>query len=163
MAYRIQFQLGREKGQRYFGNRYKEVQYERLIRHPKAVLRDVSEFLGIDYDPAMLEFSSSAKQLVAEDEKDWKGNITGPLLSDNLEKWRNELERRKIVRIENICDFVFRKSLYEKAYPNLTFQELVENLSLSPAIWMVEYAYKQRLSMKLHSVRGRLESNKGLH
>lgn len=162
MAYRIQFQLGREEGQRYFGSRYKEVQYERLIRQPETVLQNVCEFLGIDYDPAMLEFSRSADRLVAEDERAWKKNVSGPLLSDNFGKWRSELARKQIVRIESLCSAVFREGPYTKAFPDLTLRERGEISALMPALSMAEWLYKRRRERMVRSVVARIRSNRAL-
>jgi LPS sulfotransferase NodH len=39
------------------GDRYVEISYEELIREPQTVLTQLANFLGVDYDPAMLQYN----------------------------------------------------------------------------------------------------------
>jgi len=87
----LQLRLGLEEGPAVFGDRYREVRYESLLTDPRSVLSDLCQWLKVTYTDAMLEFQSSARQLVASDEVAWKKETIGPLLSDNVGKWRNVL------------------------------------------------------------------------
>jgi len=127
MTYRVQFAIGRLCGRQLRKDLYKEVFYEELLTHPEGTMREVSQFLGIPYCPDMLGFSEKAKQIVASDEVDWKRNVMGPLLSNNFEKWRQDLDRREIVRIESVCRSAFGKGLYERSALRLRFGEAVES------------------------------------
>ncbi len=113
VAYCVQYSEGRTRGPALFGERYHEVRYESLITHPEAVLSEVAEFLGVAYDPAMLNFSESAAGIITEDEWDWKREAAGPLLRDNADKWKRELSSAQIGLIERACRQPFKDGLYD--------------------------------------------------
>jgi len=113
VAYRVQYAEGRARGPVLFGDRYREVQYESLISRPEEVLSDLAGFLGVAYDPAMLDFADSAAGLITGDEWDWKREAAGPLLRDNANKWRDELSSNQIGLIERACRQPFEDGFYE--------------------------------------------------
>jgi hypothetical protein len=115
LAYAVQYEEGRTRGPQCFGERYREVFYEQLISEPDRVLTEVCHFLGVDYDPAMLRFSESASDIISEDEWAWKQEAAGPLLSQNADKWRNELSGSEIGMVESACRGPFRDGLYQRA------------------------------------------------
>jgi hypothetical protein len=115
LAYRAQIQMGREEGPRLFGDRYLELRYERLITDPRGELTKIASFLEVTFDEAMLEFSISGKRLVADDEKDWKGNVSGPLLTNNMNKWRRQMTLDHVRKVEAACWPVFAEGLYQQA------------------------------------------------
>ncbi len=157
LAYRVQFQLGRERGRELFGENYLEIKYEELITGPEEILQGVSDFLDIDFSERMLDFGDSAEELVAEDEKSWKKNVTGPLKQDNYRKWENQMERRDVVRIEGICREVFDEGIYEIAYPEITVTEMLERRSLQVTARLASWFYVLRLERKIESFFSRYE------
>lgn len=52
---------------RTLGNRYKEITYEALVTAPEATLRDVCDWLGEQYEPAMLGYHKTAISRMPED------------------------------------------------------------------------------------------------
>lgn len=158
LAYRVQFQMGRDRGRNLFGENYMEVKYEELITQPEETLETVSGFLGINYSKKMLDFGESGEELVAEDEKSWKKNVTGPLKKDNYRKWENQMERRNIVRIESICQTVFNEGMYEIAHPELTGKERLERLPLQVMARLASWLYVLRLERKLKGFFSRYDT-----
>ena len=122
LAYRAQYDLGRHQGLKLFGENYLEIQYEHLLLKPQEELRKISQWLNIPFSENMLQFSKSARQLVASDEMSWKKEVLGPLLKNNMNKWEQELNPQKISQIESACNPAFQDGLYTKAYPNKTLQ-----------------------------------------
>lgn len=112
VAYSAQYSEGRENGPKYFGERYREIVYERLLADPQEELEGLCSFLGVRYDPAMLDFSESAAEIIAEDERAWKGAAAGPLLRGNADRWRKELTPAEISKIESGCPQPFEDGLY---------------------------------------------------
>ncbi|UJA18953.1 sulfotransferase [Thermoleophilia bacterium SCSIO 60948] len=51
-------------------NRYIEVRYEDLVLEPEVTLRNVCEFIELDFDPAMLHHEERAEQRMAEIDRD---------------------------------------------------------------------------------------------
>lgn len=114
-ANRVQLHMGRTQGPKLFGDHYNEFSYEDLLRDPTNVLSTITSFLNVDFDPAMLEFSKSSKQLVSNDEMDWKKETFEPLNQDNFGKWLDELTPWEAALTEHICSEAFAVMHYEKS------------------------------------------------
>jgi hypothetical protein len=106
-AYKVQIQMGRQMGKRFFRGHYSEVIYEQLLNNPGETLRRICDFLNIFYSSKMLDFSGSARKIISHSELQWKKEALGPLLRDNWGKWRNRLTNRQILIIEQCCPEVF--------------------------------------------------------
>lgn len=108
MICKEQLRRGRRLGRRLFGEAYLEVRYEHLIADPDAVLRRICEHVHVPFDACMLEFGESAKQLVDGREMSWKKETLGPLLSNNMEKWRTGLSAFQVRMTERVACECFR-------------------------------------------------------
>jgi hypothetical protein len=143
LAYRAQLRMGRNEGRRRFGDRYMEVQYERLISEPRETLAVVCRFLGVSYDPQMLEYHESSSRLVAPDEAEWKKNVTRPLLSENAGKWRQELTRSQVLQAERLCSDVFGPDgPYVRSIGRPGWGEQLRSLLCVPIGWGLDWAYR---------------------
>ena len=103
LVYRAQMRRGRTTGRRCFGERYRELRYEDLLRRPEETLTSVCRHIGVQYDPGMLDFGESARELIAEEEWGWKKNMVGPLMSGNIGNWEEELSPEVRRRVEGLC------------------------------------------------------------
>jgi hypothetical protein len=103
LIYKAQITRGRKQGKKYFPDNYYELFYEDLINQPEKELRKLCAFLRIDYNEKMLDFKSSANELIKESEISWKKETLGPLLNENLEKWKSELTYNQLFVIETVC------------------------------------------------------------
>lgn len=134
-ACREQLRRGRERGRRLFGEAWLEVRYEELVVDPESSLRSICAHIEVDYDPAMLAFSESAKGLVGADELAWKRETLGPLLPGNREKWRSELSPLQVRFVETAGGDWFEELGYERAQPTPTVGPLARvALGCAPAI-----------------------------
>jgi len=73
--------------ERHVGDRLLRLHYEDLARNPEATAREVCQFIGVDFDPAMLEFRSRAQHQLG-------GNPIRFETSQDIrldERWRREL------------------------------------------------------------------------
>ena len=66
------------------------VRYEDLVATPERELLRICEFVGVDYEPGMLEDRSGATGVAAEHEW-WKGDATGPLDRSRSGRWAEEM------------------------------------------------------------------------
>ena len=66
------------------------VRYEDLVGIPERELRRICEFVGVDYEPGMLEDRSGATGVAAEHEW-WKGDAPGPLDRSRSGRWADEM------------------------------------------------------------------------
>lgn len=117
LIYAEQLRRGRLEGLAAFGCRYLELHYEELIGEPEATLQRVCEHIALTWDPSMLEFGSSAAELVDSREMSWKRETLGPLLSNNSGKWREALTPWQVAYTEAICAEAFDALGYERCKP----------------------------------------------
>lgn len=144
LAYRAQYDLGRHQGPKLFAQNYLEIQYEHLLIQPQAELEKISNLLQIPFSDKMLQFSKSAQTLVASDEMAWKKEVLGPLLTNNMNKWANELTPQQITRIETACTPTFEDGLYQKAYSGAGLKNWIFNNSMA----LLSALYKNNITRK---------------
>lgn len=112
-AWRVQLELGfkylNDANLRYF-----ELRYENLISSPEDTLSALCNFLGLSYQPAMLNFSTNNQRFVAAEEFSWKKEVLQPLNQVNMNKWGNHLSDREIVLIEKFCSYQINRYDYKK-------------------------------------------------
>jgi hypothetical protein len=66
------------------------LRYEDLVAEPERELRHICAFVGVEYEPGMVEDRSGANSVAAEHEW-WKGDATGPLDRSRSGRWREEM------------------------------------------------------------------------
>lgn len=118
----IQLKLGHKIGLRITDN-YLLVSYEELLSNAEDVLTRICDFLQVDFESEMLSFQETAAKLVAEEEKQWKMETLGPLLTNNSGKWKGKLLDSEVALTELLCTEAFHLGGYKKskAYDNLSF------------------------------------------
>lgn len=79
-----------------FADDYTEVRYEDLIVDPEPHLRRLCDFLGLDFEPAMLTLSRPTENL-----GDAKGQQR--IVSSNTEKWRTKMPDRQRALVERLA------------------------------------------------------------
>ena len=132
-AGKAQFKLGRKNGLNLNQNEYLEVYYEKLIHKPEKELKNICQWLGIDYDSEMLDFAKAAKKLVAKDEMSWKKETLGPLLTTNIGKWKNGLTNWEVKLSEVSC----KESMLAGHYVS---ERKMKDLSFGKRIWFLAAA-----------------------
>jgi sulfotransferase family protein len=80
--------------------RFCAVKYEELVEHPERELRRVCDFLGEDYDPAMLQFTKREEVGYLEVEEGWKGNTRQELTRARVGRYREKLTPRQVWTVE---------------------------------------------------------------
>ncbi len=66
------------------------LRYEDLVTDPERELRRVCDFVGEDFEPAMLDSSASGAGVAGEHEW-WKASVSGPLHTSSVGRWREEM------------------------------------------------------------------------
>lgn len=66
------------------------LRYEDLVQDPAKQLRRVCEMVGVDYEPAMVDFASAAADVSSANET-WKGQVSGALDPTRVYRWRDDL------------------------------------------------------------------------
>lgn len=87
---------GQRQGRALESGRYLEVKYESLTAAPENEMRCICKFLGLDFDPVVMQ--SSMKYLDPNDPKSNVGRII-----ENSGKWRSYFNHNQIQQIESIA------------------------------------------------------------
>lgn len=96
--------------------RFIEVKYEELLAHPRIVLKEICEKLGVGYDEAMMDYFHSRESAnTAASGQMWK-NVTRPILSNNHHKYLRGLTMEQI----SIFEAVAHEMLTILGYPLVT-------------------------------------------
>lgn len=95
---------------------YFPVHYEDLVRFPEKVLREICDFLGIDFDRKTIDFS----QYKGEDGKPWHGNIDSRKFtnidSDSSTRWEKIISENDLF----LCEFLCSAEMEYEGYTLLT-------------------------------------------
>lgn len=93
-----------EKGVRHREDRerYLEVRYEDLVRHPERETRRVTAFVGEEWEPCMLEywrFQHDLPELTEESAR----QVSHPIHLESIGRWRRELSPRQLRQFVRIA------------------------------------------------------------
>lgn len=78
------------------------LKYEDLVSEPEPNLRTLSDFLGVGWDPAMLEFSETADSNVRDEP--WKDGTRRQINRDAVSGWRDSLTSADIALVQMIAE-----------------------------------------------------------
>ncbi len=94
--------------------------YEKLIANPEEELKKFCTFLGIEYNPKALDYyQSKESQNTAMSGKMWQ-NVEKPLITDNFNKFRKELDNDDIALFERVAGDTLEKLGYSRCFPTKT-------------------------------------------
>jgi LPS sulfotransferase NodH len=133
-----QWQLEVE-GARRFGRsvrpgRYLELRYEELVVEPEAVLRRVCEFLGLAFEPAMLEYHRRVEPDRLEDHP----RLAQPP-TPGVRRWREEMSAGDTELFEAVAGDLLAELGYERAYPQ-------PSVAVRARARLVDAAFRARLA-----------------
>jgi hypothetical protein len=148
-AGRIQLEIAKRCTQSEFRDRFFEIQYEQLLHDPEQVSKDICNHLELEYHDDMLNFNSRAKDLVFDDEREWKDNLFSPLMRDNTGKWKKQLTHTETALVER----TFRRMLAERGYPD---SRSFDSLSLLPRLQVALLKSWIDLSTQLYMLKHQL-------
>ena len=84
-------------------DRIKIVHYEDLIARQEDEIRDVCEFLNVEFNKQMLQFHKGKEAKTSADAAVGWNNLVKPILSNNSARYKKELSRREQRKIESIA------------------------------------------------------------
>ena len=114
LAFAAQWRLEVEAA-RAFGltHPYLELRYEDLVAEPERRLRDVTDFLGLEYEPAMLEYHRDVDLSILVDHPKLREPPTAA-----RSRWREQMSRKQLERFEAIAGDLLAELGYERAVPS---------------------------------------------
>ena len=90
--------------------------YEDLVSRPREVLEPLCRFLGLSFEPAMLDFHKTEGAAQRGASGDARANVAKPLMSSNFGKYRKQLPRRKIRAVETWLGDLMDRFGYERDF-----------------------------------------------
>lgn len=117
---------GRRAGRSLPGDRYLEVAYEDLVVDPEHILRRVCAFLGLPFDPHMLEYVRRADAVLAGTiHPKAHANVRRPP-TVGLRDWRVSMEPRAVGVFDTVAADVLVSFGYEPVHHVPTFLHRLE-------------------------------------
>jgi hypothetical protein len=114
IQWRERVERGRKAGKALGSERYREVRYERLVEEPEPVLRELAEFLGLEFDPAMLSHHERAGDRIAGGPKGiHRRAAEAPTAS--IRDWRAQMARANLEAVEAAAGALLTELGYERA------------------------------------------------
>jgi len=98
-----------------------EIRYEDLVRAPEPVLRRLCDFLGEDFEPAMLDFASRT-DLVPERERGIHPRISGAVDAGRAGAWQSRLSPGELFVLESCLGGDLRLNGYALRYSGASWQ-----------------------------------------
>jgi hypothetical protein len=102
---------GRRASHRLDAGQYIEVFYEDLVAVPEPQLAKICDFIGEEYDPAMIEPSRLARVAVPQRKK-WHALTHDPVTTDRVGSWRQRLTPTEVA----LCESLFGRQLVDRGY-----------------------------------------------
>lgn len=99
-------------GKRLPSDSYYKLRYEDVLLEPHRELSALCDFLGEEFDEAMLDHASAAKDIVP-DRKSWHSRTKGELDLARIEAWRTALEPKELGLFETVAARTLRANGYE--------------------------------------------------
>jgi hypothetical protein len=93
--------------------RYLELRYEDLVREPVARLREVCAFLGLTYDPAMLEYHRHVERSIPDAKRHIWPLIDRPPQRENAYRWKGRLSEGSRLCFEKRAGALLRALGYD--------------------------------------------------
>lgn len=97
--------LGRRVGE----GRYLELRYEDLVADAERHLRRIASFLGLEYDPVMLDHTRAVTAGTRDDHQ-----LLAAPPTPNVRDWRSQMTARQVARVEAICGDLLESAGYER-------------------------------------------------
>lgn len=121
------------------------VRYEALVSDPEKQLRSICEFLGLSFEPAMLEYHNKDTGSLNVEREPWKINATKPIRTSKIDEWRSKLTPATITTIEAVAWREMTRHGYEPitgygrllpAYAGAAFKRLIGGVRRKTARWI---------------------------
>ena len=77
------------------------IRYEDLVQDPENAVKRLFAFLNLSYTPSVLQADEASSE-TAKKSQYW-GNLSKPILSENANKFLQELSKKEIAHIEAVC------------------------------------------------------------
>lgn len=106
---------GRRAGRELGPKRYLDLHYERLVEDTAAAVRDLCEFLDLDFDSGMLDYTSRARDAVLSRAYKFNPHLTQSTVRE-VRSWENDMSSRNIQIFEAVAGDVLEEAGYPRKF-----------------------------------------------
>ena len=99
--------------ERALGERSHRIRYEDLVTEPERELRALADFLGVAFEPGLLEGASDLPLTPGERRHEHHTNVSKPIDASSAGRWRGKLSDEEDAAILHLCGGVMRDLGYE--------------------------------------------------
>ena len=97
-------------------DRYLELRYEEFVADPESHTKTLCDFLGIEFDPGMLDYAEKARTDVLPRAARYNPNVTKPPTA-SLRSWEHDMSPRHVEIFEAIAGDILDALEYPRRYP----------------------------------------------
>lgn len=128
------------------GDRLHRMHYEDLIADPEPVLRRLCDYLGEDFEPAMLDFSGRRRaKATASLSASWKNADKG-ILRNNTKRYRTKLTAGEVAAVEGIAAEPMAALGYERDHPQVG--PPVDSPLKTLGVWANEVKWRSQVELR---------------
>lgn len=157
LLWRRGLKKGRRLGRHLGHERYIEVRYEDLVKDPDAVIREVCRFLGMQFDPSMLQYHERASEIIASTEHPESHNRINLPPTAGLRDWRSQMSGPDVEVFGALAGDVLVQLGYERGVARRTprARATAWRLKLGVQSRRVARAIRERLGQALGRAAGK--------
>jgi hypothetical protein len=111
----VRVRTGITDGRRLEQGRYLEINYEDLVDDAEGETKDICDFLELDFDPGMLDYTERARGSVLPRASMYNPNVTQK--PSRTRSWRESMAPRQVEIFEAVAGEVLSELGYERAFP----------------------------------------------
>lgn len=96
-----------------YGEDLLEIRYEDLVGNPKESLKAVCAFIGVDFEPSILEYHKKGDREYSAYYKKVHSMLGKSPTTGRIDAWRTSLSKREISLVESLCGETMKELGYE--------------------------------------------------
>jgi len=98
------------------GDAVHQLRYKDLLQDPESVVRGICDFLDVEFEEQMLYYYETAAAQAASESAEVFENLTSPIMSDNYDKFRDQLPADETRLTEKIASRELEFFGYDRVY-----------------------------------------------
>jgi hypothetical protein len=113
LHWKEEVQKGREAGADLPPARYRELFYEDLVREPRPTLREVCEWIDLEFTEEMLHFAREGDASIPDEHEHLHENVHQPIDESRAQAWTRSLAARDVADVEEAAGDLLTDLGYE--------------------------------------------------